>query len=104
MSGVGALRSLCGTGSAPCAAMSSLAFCHARVLAFDLGALARKMHAWARAYIPSGIPTRRSVASADAARVSARGSALPTSSLAKMSIRRDTKSGSSPASSMRIIQ
>ena len=47
------------------------------------------MHACASAYMPSGIPTRRSVASAAVATTSARGSALPTSSLAKMSMRRD---------------
>jgi hypothetical protein len=56
------------------------------------------------ANMPSGMPRRAKAWSAATASSSARGSALPMSSLAKMSMRRSTKRGSSPASSMRISQ
>jgi hypothetical protein len=54
--------------------------------------------------IPSGRPTKRKASSAAVATVSARASATPMSSAAKITRRRSTKSGSSPASIMRAIQ
>ena len=56
------------------------------------------------AWVASGRPRRVRAASAEIAKVSARGSATPMSSLAKMISRRIMKRGSSPASSIRIIQ
>src|SRR5438128_9006124 len=50
---------------------------------------------------PSGSPTSSNARSASTATNRARGPALPTSSLAKMTIRRNRKRGSSPDSSMR---
>ena len=68
------------------------------------GAVARYSAAWVMGRTPSGIPTNLNASSAETATASACGSALPTSSAAKITIRRNTNRGSSPASSMRAIQ
>ena len=58
------------------------------------------MDAWASANWPSGRPTCSIAWAAATATSSARGSALPMSSEARMTIRRTMKRGSSPPSSM----
>jgi hypothetical protein len=72
--------------------------------AFDLGASARYVAACVMGRVPSGRPTSSKADSAATATWSAWGSAFPMSSEAKITIRRKTKRGSSPASSMRAIQ
>ena len=71
---------------------------------FDFGASARYVTACVIGSTPSGSPTSSTACSALTATTSACGSALPTSSLAKITMRRSTNRGSSPASSMRVIQ
>jgi hypothetical protein len=56
--------------------------------------------AWASAYCASGRPIQSSAWAAATATWSARGSALPTSSLALMMSRRAMNFGSSPAATM----
>jgi hypothetical protein len=58
------------------------------------------MLAWERLSAHSGMPTCSTAWAAFTATSSARGSALPMSSLAKITIRRAMKRGSSPPSSM----
>ena len=76
----------------------------ASVAAFDFGAVAMYVTAWASVSWHSGRPTNSTACSAAAATTSACGSALPTSSDAQMTIRRAMKRGSSPASSIRASQ
>ncbi len=61
------------------------------------------MAAWLMGRTPSGSPTSSTACSAATASWSACGSALPTSSEAKITIRRSTKRGSSPPSSIRTM-
>jgi len=68
--------------------------------ALDFGAHARYVAHWARAWAPSGIPTSCTALEAAIATWRACGAALPMSSLARMTMRRAMKRGSSPASSI----
>ncbi|RAO57977.1 hypothetical protein LUPAC06_02838 [Micromonospora saelicesensis] len=74
------------------------------VAEFDLGAVARWITAWARLSCASGNPTYSTAWAAAVATLSALGSAMPTSSLAKMTRRRAMNRASSPATSMRASQ
>ena len=65
----------------------------AAVTAFDFGAVARWITAWARLSCASGRPTYSTACAAAVATVSAVGSAMPTSSLAKITIRRAMNRG-----------
>ena len=65
-----------------------------------LGAVARYVAAWARLSPASGSPIRSTASAAAVATRSAWGSALPTSSEARITIRRAMKRGSSPAASI----
>ena len=76
----------------------------ASVAARLLGASAIYMTAWARVRRPSGMPIRSRISHVAAATDTARGSAFPMSSLAKIAIRRAMNDGSSPASSIRASQ
>ena len=91
-------------GAVPRARTSSVAATMARIAAFDFGQVARYVAACASASRPSGRPTKWTASFAATAIASACGSALPTSSAAKITMRRATNSGSSPASSMRMSQ
>ena len=62
------------------------------------------MAAWARLMRHSGYPIDSAALNAAAATLMAMGSALPTSSLAKMRMRRAMNFGSSPPSIMRASQ
>ena len=64
--------------------------------AFDLGARAMYVVAWARLMRASGRPTNSTARAAATATSRARGSALPTSSLAATIRRRAMNLGSSP--------
>ena len=68
------------------------------------GAVARWTTACARFSCASGSPTCSTAWAAETATTSACGSAMPTSSLARMTSRRAMKRASSPASSMRASQ
>ena len=81
--------------------MSAIAALIPRYAALDLGAIARWTTAWARTIRASGMPICATACIAATAVCRADGSAMPTSSLAAMTIRRATKRGSSPASSIR---
>ena len=69
--------------------------------AFDFGASAAWMVAWARMIPPSGIPIIATAWAAATAVCRALGSAMPMSSLARITSLRAMKRGSSPASIMR---
>ena len=84
--------------------MSAIAAPSAVVTLFDLGAVARCTTAWARLSCASGRPTLCTAWAAAVATSSACGSAMPTSSLAKITMRRAMNRGSSPATSMRASQ
>ena len=71
------------------------------VTALDFGAVARCTVACARLSAHSGRPMSCTACAAAIAVCSAVGSAMPTSSLAKITRRRAMNRGSSPASSMR---
>ena len=71
------------------------------VTAFDFGATASAIVAWARLSRASGIPISCTAWAAATAVVSAVGSASPMSSLARITSRRAMKRGSSPASIIR---
>ena len=73
----------------------------ALMTAFDFGATASAMTAWARLSLASGIPISWTAWAAATAVVSAVGSASPTSSLARITRRRAMNRGSSPASNIR---
>ena len=66
--------------------------------------LAGEVTACASGMRPSGSPTKCTASLAASATWSARGSALPMSSAAKITMRRATNIGSSPASSIRTSQ
>ena len=68
------------------------------------GAVARCTVAWARLSWASGSPTNSRAWAAALATTRACGSAIPTSSLAKITRRRAMKRASSPASSIRASQ
>ena len=67
----------------------------------DFGASALWTTAWARMIRASGMPIWATACIAATAVCSAVGSAIPTSSLAAMTMRRAMNRGSSPASSIR---
>ncbi len=73
----------------------------ASMTAFDFGASARAITAWARMIRPSGSPMVATAWAAALAVVSAVGSASPMSSLARITSRRARNRGSSPASTIR---
>ncbi len=73
----------------------------ARMTAFDFGASAMWMTAWARLIRASGRPTNSTACAAATAVCSAVGSAMPTSSLACTMSRRAMNLGSSPAAIIR---
>ncbi len=83
---------------------SSKAFQMPTAVRFDLGAVARWTTAWARLSWASGKPTNSTARAAASATTSAIGSAMPTSSLARITRRRAMKRASSPAASMRASQ
>ncbi len=99
--GVGALRSFKGTGRGPFSSTADRAAPYALITAFDFGQVARNAAACVIGSTPSGRPINSNARSASTATASARGSALPMSSEAKITIRRQRKRGSSPDSSMR---
>ena len=74
------------------------------VAAFDFGAQARQVTAWASVSWHSGRPTNSQACAAATASGSAAGSALPTSSLARITSRRARNRTSSPPSSIRASQ
>ena len=71
------------------------------ITAFDLGAMASAIVAWARLSRASGMPISCTACAAATAVGSAVGSARPMSSLARMTSRRAMNRGSSPASIIR---
>ena len=73
----------------------------AMITAFDFGATASAIVAWARLSRASGIPISCTACAAATAVVNAVGSARPMSSLARITRRRAMKRGSSPASNIR---
>ena len=81
--------------------MSLIAALSAVVTALDFGAVARCTVAWAKVSCASGIPISATVWAAATAIGSAVGSANPMSSLARITSRRATNRGSSPATSIR---
>ena len=71
---------------------------------FDFGAVARWITACARLSWASGRPTNSTARAAASATTNAIGSAMPMSSLARITRRRAMNRASSPASSMRANQ
>ena len=69
----------------------------ARITALDFGDSARWITAWASVSRASGMPMTETACIAAIAVVSAVGSAMPMSSLARITNRRAMKRGSSPA-------
>ena len=74
------------------------------VTELDFGAVAMWITAWARLSWTSGRPTYSTAWAAAVATLSAVGSAMPMSSLAKITIRRAMNRASSPATSIRASQ
>ena len=79
---------------------SSSAASTALYAALLFGASERYVAAWLRLMRHSGSPTKSTAREASTATCSARGSALPTSSLAKTIMRRAMNRGSSPPAIM----
>ena len=73
----------------------------ALITAFDFGASAHAITAWARLRRPSGMPISATAWAAATQVCSTLGAARPMSSLARMMSRRAMKRGSSPASIIR---
>ena len=67
----------------------------------DLGALASTVAQWNKLYCASGKPILSTAKKVEIAMLSAAGAAMPTSAEAKITIRRATNLGSSPACNMR---
>ena len=93
-----------GTGTVRASRASSIASQIAHAAALDFGATARNVTHCDRISCDSGIPTRSTACQHAIAVCSARGSALPMSSLAKIARRLQMKRGSSPDTSMRASQ
>ena len=81
--------------------MSFIAAPSAVVTAFDFGAVAKWTVACAKVSFASGMPISATVCAAATAVCSAIGSAMPMSSLARISSRRAMNRGSSPATRIR---
>ncbi len=80
---------------------SAMAASTAFTTAFDLGAIAQAITAWARLIRASGMPISATAWAAATQVCSTDGAAIPMSSLARMISRRAMKRGSSPASIIR---